>query len=159
MPYKFKATVSGCPNACSKPLENDIGLCGVIQQRLESDSCIGCSLCVDICKEKALSLQDGKPMLNMNRCVHCDDCIQSCPTDAWKVEKKGYAVFAGGKMGRHPRLGGKIADFVDEEQGMGIIRRCLDFYLHHGNKRERFSDLLQRFGIDRFKAEILQGEA
>ena len=159
LPYKFKATVSGCSNACSKPLENDIGLCGVIQPRLECETCIGCSLCVDICKENALMLFDGKPMLDISRCVHCGDCIQSCPTDAWKEERKGYAVFAGGKMGRHPSLGEKIADFVDEEQGIEIIRRCLDFYLQNGNKRERFGDLLQRFGIERFKSEILKGEA
>lgn len=159
LPYKFKATVSGCPNACTKPLENDIGLCGVIQPWLESESCIGCGLCVDICKENALVLQDGKPMLDMSRCVYCGDCIQSCPTDAWKERRKGYAVFAGGKMGRHPRLGEKIADFVDEEHGIGIIQCCLDFYMQHGNKRESFGDLLRRFGIERFKSEILQEES
>ncbi len=159
LPYKFKATVSGCPNACSKPLENDIGICGVVQPRLESEACIGCGLCVNICKENALMLLDGKPVLDLSRCVHCGDCIQSCPTDAWKEDRKGYTVFAGGKMGRHPRLGEKIADFVDEERGIELIKRCLDFYLQNGNKRERFGDLLHRFGIERFKAVAFQQEA
>ncbi|VVB70238.1 Assimilatory ferredoxin-dependent nitrite reductase [uncultured archaeon] len=159
LPHKFKATVSGCPNGCSRPLENEIGLCGIVQPKLDAEACISCNLCADICKEKALSLQDGKPVHDLNRCVHCGDCIQSCPTDAWKAEKIGYAVFAGGKMGRHPKLGEKIADFVNEEQVLEIISRSLDLYFKHGNKRERFSDLIDRVGVERFKSAVLEHEA
>ena len=156
LPHKFKATVSACPNACSRPLENEIGFCASVQSCMDADACTGCGLCVDICKEKALVLQDGKPLLDRNRCVLCADCIQSCPTDAWKTKRMGYAVYAGGKNGRHPMLGEKIADFVDVEQGMMIIQHCLDFYLQHGIKRERFYDLIRRVGMDEFKAAVLQ---
>jgi len=52
LPHKFKATVSACPNGCSKPLENELGFCATVQPRLDGDSCNGCGLCVDICKEK-----------------------------------------------------------------------------------------------------------
>jgi len=156
LPHKFKATVSACPNACSGPLESEIGLCAAVKPRLDADACMGCDLCVDICKERALTLQDGKPVLDRNRCILCGDCIQSCPTDAWKTEKLGYSVFAGGKMGRHPGLAEKIADFVDEEQGMRIIQHCLDFYRQHGNRRERLCDLIHRVGMDEFKAAVLQ---
>jgi dissimilatory sulfite reductase (desulfoviridin) alpha/beta subunit len=67
----------------------------------------------------------------------------------------GYSVYAGGRMGRHPELERKIADFVDEEQGMRIIQHCLDFYLQHGNKRERLGDLIRRVGMNEFKAFVL----
>ena len=116
---------------------------------------MGCGLCVDICREKALVLQDGKPLLDKIRCVHCADCMQSCPTDAWKTNRMGYAVYAGGRNGRHPELGKKIAEFVDEEQGLMIIARCLDFYLKHGNKRERLGEMIRRVGMDEFKAAVL----
>lgn len=155
LPHKFKVSISGCPNACSKPLENEIGLCGTVLPVLAVENCTGCGLCIDICKEKALNLKDGKPVLDECRCMHCGDCVQICPTDAWKVEKKGYAVFTGGRMGRHPKLGERIVDFVNEEQGMEIIGRCLDFYQTHGNKRERFSDLMRRVGIERLKSAVL----
>ena len=156
LPHKFKATVSACPNACSRPLENEIGFCAAAEPELQKDACMGCGLCVDICREKALVLQDGKPLLDGSRCVHCADCMQSCPTDAWKVERMGYAVYAGGKNGRHPTQGEKIAEFVDEEQGMMIIARCLDFYRQHGKKRERLGDMICRIGRDEFKAAVLQ---
>ena len=156
LPHKFKATVSACPNGCSRPRENEIGFCATVQPRLDADACMGCNLCVDICKEKALVMRNEKPVLDRNRCIRCGDCIQSCPTDAWKTEKMGYAVYAGGKMGRHPELAEKIADFVDEGQGMKIIQSCLDFYRQHADKKERLSDLIRRVGMDEFKAAILQ---
>ncbi len=156
LPHKFKATVSACPNSCSKPLENELGFCAAVQPRLDPDACMGCGLCVDICRESALCMKDENPVLDMSRCILCGDCIQSCPTDAWKTERKGYSVFAGGMMGRHPRLGEKIVDYVDEKMSIRIIERCLDFYQQRGNKRERFGDLIHRVGIDEFKAAVLQ---
>ena len=156
LPHKFKATVSACPNGCSKPLENELGFCAVVQPCLNSEECNGCCLCVDICKEKALVMRDEKPVIDPGRCILCGDCLHCCPTDAWKAERTGYSVFAGGMMGRHPRLGEKITEFVDEEQGMGIVQRCVDFYRQRGNRRERFGDMIRRVGMDEFRAAVLQ---
>ncbi|WP_334101971.1 hypothetical protein [Methanothrix soehngenii] len=150
LPDKFKATVSACPNACSRPFESDIGFCAMAEPQLERDDCNGCSLCLDICREEALTLEDGRPVLKGDRCIYCADCIDCCPTSAWKAEKSGYLVYAGGRMGRRPMLGKKIADFVDEEQGMKVIHRCLDFYRQYGNRRERFGDVIIRAGMDEF---------
>lgn len=156
LPHKFKATVSACPNACSRPLESDIGFCAMAKPQLERDSCNGCSLCIEICKENALTLEDGRLVFEGRRCISCADCIDSCPTSAWRAEKLGYSVYSGGRMGRYPMLGRRIADFVDEEKGLKIIQRCLEFYLKYGNKRERFGDLIIRTGMDDFVAFVLQ---
>jgi dissimilatory sulfite reductase (desulfoviridin) alpha/beta subunit len=158
LPHKFKAAVSGCPNACTKPLENDIGFIGMVQLELNTKDCTGCGLCVNICKEQALSLKNGKPVIDANRCARCGDCVQSCPSNSWKISRTDYSVFVGGKMGRHPQLGQKIADHVDEEHGLEIISRSLNFYKLHGNKRERFGDMLHRIGLERFRTEVLLHE-
>jgi len=159
LPHKFKVSVSGCPNGCSKPSENELGFMGIAEPELDSQACNGCSLCTDICKESALSMHDGKPRRSSERCVLCGDCIQSCPTEAWKTKRTGYAVFVGGKMGRHPALGEKIADFVSDDTGIKIIEKCLDFYKREGCRRERLYDLIHRVGLDRFKAQILLGRS
>lgn len=156
LPHKFKATVSACPNACSRPFESDIGFCAAAEPQLEKEACIGCGLCLEICKEKALTLEGSLPMLNCDRCITCGDCIDCCPTGAWRAKKSGYAVYAGGRMGRHPALGKKIADYVDEEEGLNLIQRCLEFYLRYGNKRERLGDAIMRTGMDEFVAFVLQ---
>lgn len=156
LPHKFKATVSACPNACSGPLESDIGFCAATKPQLEKKACIGCGLCLDICKEKALILEDGFPMLKKDRCIFCADCIDCCPTGAWKSERSGYTVYAGGRIGRHPILGKKIAEFVDEETGLNLIQRCLEFYRQHGKRGERFGDLITSIGFDRFSGFVFQ---
>lgn len=155
LPHKFKAGVSGCPNTCTKPLENDIGFFGVVRPELDAEKCEGCGMCVDICKEKAISIEDGKPVINPEKCANCGDCITSCLADAWKAKRRGYAVYVGGKMGRHPQLGRKIAEFVDVEQGIEIIQSSLDFYRKYGNKRERFGDMINRIGLEKFKEAVL----
>ena len=155
LPHKFKVSVSGCPNGCAKPSENELGFMGIVEPELDPQACNGCGLCADICKESALSMQNGKPRRSSERCILCGNCIQSCPTGAWKTKRMGYAVFVGGKMGRHPVLGEKIADFVDEDMGIEIIEMCLDLYKREGCRRERFCDLIHRVGLDRFKAQVL----
>ncbi len=159
LPHKFKVSVSGCPNSCSNPLRNELGFWGIVEPELDSPACNGCSLCADICKESALSMQDGKPRRSSEMCLLCGSCIQSCPTGAWKAKRTGYAVFAGGRMGRHPVLGERIADFVDEDRGIKIIDLCLDLYNREGRRRERFSDLIHRIGLEKVKAEVLSGSS
>jgi len=156
LPHKFKASVSACPNGCSKPLENELGFCAAVQPRHLPALCKGCGLCLDICRERALVLQGERPALDGSRCILCGDCVQCCPSDAWRIERKGYTVYAGGMMGRHPRLGEKIADFVDEDQGLRIIEHSLDLFRARARPKERFGDLLSRLGVDEFKAAVLK---
>ncbi len=62
-------------------------------------------------------------------------------------------------MGRRPVLGERIADFVDEDRGIKIIDLCLDLYNREGRRRERFSDLIHRIGLEKVKAEVLSGSS
>lgn len=158
LPHKFLVTVSACPSGCSGPFVSDIGFCARIEPRLERDVCMSCGLCLDICKEKALTLEGGLPMREGESCISCAECIDCCPNGAWREKNSGYAVYIGGRMGRHPLLGNKIADFVNEEKGLKIIQRCLEFYLQYGKKRERFGDLIIRIGREEFMAFLLQEE-
>lgn len=155
LPHKFKVAVSGCPNSCSKPMENDIGFCGIVHPEFDAGKCTGCSLCAEICKERAIAMSDGLPAIVGERCALCGDCIAICPNSSWKAGKIGYAAFVGGKMGRHPRLGEKIAEFADEGSCLEMIERSLDLFRREGRKKERFGNMISRIGMERFKLEIL----
>ncbi|MBD3370076.1 4Fe-4S dicluster domain-containing protein [Candidatus Fermentibacteria bacterium] len=45
-------------------------------------TCIGCGLCVAECPTGAISLSDGKVVIDPETCILCGLCTSSCPTDA-----------------------------------------------------------------------------
>jgi Ni,Fe-hydrogenase III small subunit/ferredoxin len=42
----------------------------------------GCQACVDACPTDAISLPEGKPVVDLGRCLFCTDCADACPTGA-----------------------------------------------------------------------------
>lgn len=155
-PHKFKIGISGCPNNCSKPIENDVGVMGGVLPGWSSDSCISCKLCVSICPGKAIGQTDEGLLLDRDKCLLCGLCINNCPTSAWKAEKTGYILYLGGTMGKKPRLGTKAAALIEsKEELLQYIRKAFEYYLAHGLKKERFGHTLDRIGLHKAFSEIL----
>ncbi len=42
----------------------------------------GCRKCGEACPTDAIVFQDGKPVLDLGRCLFCPECEQACPEDA-----------------------------------------------------------------------------
>ncbi|MGI6685003.1 MAG: 4Fe-4S binding protein [Bacillota bacterium] len=40
--------------------------------------CEGCGRCVETCPQKALSIKDGKAIVNQDVCVFCGYCGSAC---------------------------------------------------------------------------------
>jgi len=146
LPTKTKIGISGCPNSCSKPQENDIGLQGIIVPRV-TDGCVGCSACVQVCKVLAIEVQDRTPRINFRGCVGCGLCIKSCPTHSLLGAKQGYKVYVGGRIGKKPRLGIKMFAVIPESKAYSYVEAILEAYHRFGNEGERISDVLKRHGI------------
>jgi NAD-dependent dihydropyrimidine dehydrogenase PreA subunit len=50
---------------------------------VDSEKCIGCGECVDICPEDVYELQDEKSVpVNEEDCVGCESCVEVCEQDA-----------------------------------------------------------------------------
>jgi heterodisulfide reductase subunit A len=49
---------------------------------VDEEKCIGCKLCIDLCKFKAAFMKDGKAEIDINACTMCGICVSACPTDA-----------------------------------------------------------------------------
>lgn len=58
--------------------------------KFKHDLCIGCSHCTSICPTGAIHVEDGHPILNVNRCVDCGRCYQACPTNAIYIEQDDF---------------------------------------------------------------------
>ena len=158
-PHKFKIGISGCPNNCSKPVENDIGIMGGVLPGWNKEACITCKLCVSICPAQAIEQREKDFVLDTEKCILCGLCIRNCPSTAWTARKTGYTLYLGGTMGKKPRLGTRAKVLIEtEEELKGYIKRAFDYYVAHGGKKERFGHTLDRIGVDKAFAGIFSGE-
>ncbi|MHA1594840.1 MAG: phosphoadenosine phosphosulfate reductase domain-containing protein [Candidatus Baldrarchaeia archaeon] len=48
---------------------------------LRAKNCTKCGICSSKCPEKAITIFNGKFMINSNLCKHCGLCIQNCPVN------------------------------------------------------------------------------
>lgn len=154
LPTKLKIGITGCPNSCAKPQLNDVGIMGVVKPEVIPEKCTACEICVRTCKEGTIRILEEKAVINLNRCVYCGDCIRVCPFDAIEEEKKGYTLFVGGNVGRHPRFADKIVTFGDEETIFNVLENCIKTF-EEAVPGERLGHLIDRLGIGEFVKRIL----
>lgn len=59
-------------------------LFAVVQSKPEvmKKSCVGCGDCVQYCPVQAISLQNGKAVIDTEQCIDCKMCISTCTYNA-----------------------------------------------------------------------------
>ncbi len=153
-PHKFKIGLAGCPNCCSKPQFNDVGLMARMEPRLVAEKCNGCDLCVKACREAAITMEGCLPARDAARCLGCGDCVRVCPRDAWRPVRTGLSLFVGGKFGRHPRYGRRLAEFIPAERAFEAIEAVMAYYRQDGRTGERLWDTTVRVGLEDLRERL-----
>jgi pyruvate formate lyase activating enzyme len=60
-----------------------------------ANKCIGlseCGYCKDYAPQNAITFEDDKAVIDMERCSHCLECAEVCPSKAIKSEGKEYGI-------------------------------------------------------------------
>lgn len=154
LPHKFKFGITGCQNNCLKAEENDLGIKGGIKVTWKQENCIACGVCVKACRSGALTMQDGKIILDESKCNFCGRCCKSCPTEAWE-ETHGYMVSFGGLFGNHIAKGETVIPFIeDHDTLMRICDAALTYFAENAKAGERFRACLERTGFEKFREKI-----
>lgn len=149
LPHKFKIGITGCPNGCIKPQENDLGVMGQRFISRNAEACMECGVCAESCRPGALRMEDGEFVEETELCRNCGRCIDACPVEAIEDVGTGYAVFVGGKMGNQPRMADRLPFEVTSVEGLlDVISATLQWYSDHGKTKERFGATIDRVGLD-----------
>ena len=155
LPHKFKFGVTGCQNNCLKAEENDVGIKGGMSIAYKESACISCGVCVKACRSEALSMVDGKIILDASKCNNCARCVKSCPTDAWEGTP-GYIVSFGGTFGNFVYKGEEILPIIEDKDTLfRVTDAAIEYFEENAKPSERFRKTLERLGDEGLREKVM----
>lgn len=160
LPHKFKICVGGCPNNCTKPSLNDLGIVGQKVPLIDHAKCRGCKKCqvVENCPIKAAEILDGKIHVDPDACNNCGRCADKCPFGAFEEYQHGFKVYIGGRWGKKIAHGQTLTRiFTSEEEVMDVVEKAILLFRDEGISGERFADTVNRLGFDYVNEKLISG--
>ena len=157
LPHKFKIGVGGCPNSCMKPSLNDVGVEGCKAFSFDSELCRGCKKCAvaESCPTKAVSVVNGKAVIDTSKCTSCGVCVGKCPFGAVPKEAASVCrIFVGGTWGKTQRMGTLLNSVYSADEVPSVIEKVMLWYKENGYVKERLGATVDRIGTDALEAAI-----
>jgi len=54
---------------------------------LNTELCVGCGLCTEVCPHEVFELIDGRAAIaDLDACIECGACVNNCPSHAIAVD-------------------------------------------------------------------------
>ncbi len=141
----FSASVSFCPNACSRPQIADFGVIAASNIVKTDNLCNGCNSCMNACRESAIDMSSGNPEIISDKCVQCGSCVSACPSGTLISPNNGFRVLIGGRMGRHPGFAAELPGIYNSVDVIEIFKVCYSFYVDLFDSDLRFNDMILRY--------------
>ena len=121
-----------------------MGIKGGMEVSYKQDACIGCGVCVKACRQGALSMVDGKIVLDESK---CNKCARGTP---------GYIVSFGGTFGNFVYKGEELVPIIkDKETLFRVTDAAIEFFEENAKPSERFRKTLERVGDEGLKEKVL----
>ena len=161
LPHKFKIGVGGCPNSCMKPSLNDVGVEGCRKVTYDPERCNGCKKCAVAanCPSKAVSIADGKAVVDETKCTKCGVCVGKCPFGAIPKEAEAACrIYVGGTWGKKQRMGTLLAGTYTEAEIPAVIEKVMLWYKENGYAKERLGAAVDRLGVEALEAAIASND-
>lgn len=133
MPGKVRIAVSACPNSCVSETLNEIGITGICAPDRDEGYCTGCGTCVQYCREEALSVREGRVVMDKNLCLSCGTCVRACVFGTLGTAATGYRITLGGKRGRHPKVGQHLITVKTPEAALAVVDVIVDWIYRYAS--------------------------
>ena len=140
-----------------KPSLNDVGIEGCRIFSFDSELCRGCKKCLvaEHCPSKAVSVTDGKSVLDETKCKKCGVCVGKCPFGAVSKEAPSACrVFVGGTWGKIQRMGTRLSATFPPDQIPEVIEKVMLWYRENAYAKERLGAAIDRLGTAALEAAI-----
>jgi len=154
MPVKVRIAISGCPNACTSPMLNEIGIIGRVVPVRTEGKCTGCGTCTEYCREDAIRIRRGTCALDEQKCIQCGVCIDSCPFSIILAQNRHFLITVGGRRGRHPKIGRELVAVQDPDAAVAIVEKIVNWVYRRAWSGRLLSDQLDEIQFGKFKSEI-----
>lgn len=56
--------------------------------RVDAERCLGCGTCASFCQFAAITVQEGRAVVNVSRCMGCGVCAAKCPSEAITLQRE-----------------------------------------------------------------------
>jgi dissimilatory sulfite reductase (desulfoviridin) alpha/beta subunit len=142
--HKFRISIAGCPNSCSRPQIADVGVVGCVRPDVSPGDCTVCGACEDACPDGAIAIEGGPPLFDRLACYGCRACTRACPNACITTSEPEARILAGGKLGRHPHLADTVGKVANPQQLTAYLDMLLTAFLKTARPGERFADCWQR---------------
>lgn len=149
----FTINAAACPNGCSRPHISDIGLIRACVPVVDHENCIGCEECVRACPDEAMEMVEERIVITREKCLVCGACVGACPAEVISCSRNGWRVLAGGRLGRHPRLGAELPGVYTSDEVLPIISKALSIWMDNYEERRRFGWVMDRIGYEKLLEE------
>jgi len=148
--HVFRVSIIGCPNCCMSPYFADFGVICQLRPAVKAEGCTQCQACVRCCSEGAITLQDGQPVIDYDRCVLCGGCEKECKKDVIFTKEKGYKVVVGGTGSCHPQIARTVAEQTDAAGVVQILEKALLMYRQYpvDKKEISFHEMIHMVGVE-----------
>ncbi len=151
LPHKFKIGVGGCPNSCMKPSLNDVGVEGCKRFSYNADICRGCKKCAvqESCPAQAVSVENGKAVIDRKQCTNCGVCVGKCPFGAVPSDADAVCrVYVGGTWGKKQRVGTLLRGTYTENEIPDVIEKVMLWFKENAYAKERLGACIDRLGTE-----------
>jgi Pyruvate/2-oxoacid:ferredoxin oxidoreductase delta subunit len=92
---KIKHTCNCCGHYCwnvgiirRRKIPRDTLMAVYFIRETNSEGCIGCEACKDICPVDAVDMVNGKAEVDLDWCIGCGVCAVSCPTGSISIKRR-----------------------------------------------------------------------